>query len=398
MLKKAPFAPLYLPLFQSYQDEYLSRLATLVDIDSGTGQVEGVNLVMDYLQQWLIELGCQVELYPSPDYGNNLIARHMGRGGRGAARILLVGHVDTVYPAGAAQKQPFRVQDGMASGPGVLDMKSGVLLGLYMLRAFIESNFDQYHQLVLLFNNDEEVGSPGSESLIRTVAREVDYAFVLEPAGKPTSLTHARKGTDKYTLTVHGVAAHSGVEPYKGRSAVVELAHKILAIQNLHALFPGMTFNITRLKSSEALNVVPEMAQCMISVRAFSKRGLEAASHALHSIAATTTMPDTTCTLQYHPGRPPYEPNEHITHLVTIAQEEGEPLGLKLKAEPKGGVSDANFLIDAGVAALDTLGTVGGGMHNLALEHMKIESIALRGSLLAGLVQHTCLSHTQQAL
>ncbi len=391
MLENATYAPLYLPLFQSYQDEYLQRLATLVNIDSGTGQVEGVNLVMNYLQQWLVELGCSVELYPSHDYGNNLVAR---RRGHGTARVLLVGHVDTVYPAGAAQKQPFQVHEGIATGPGVLDMKSGVLLGLYMLRALIESQFDHYQEIILLFNNDEEVGSPGSESLIRTIAREVDYAFVLEPAGKSASLTHARKGTDKYTLTVHGVAAHSGVEPYKGRSAVVELAQKILAIQNLHALFPGMTFNITRLKSSEALNVVPDMAQCMISVRAFSKRGLEAASQALHIIAASTTVPDTTTTLQYHPGRPPYEPNAHITRLVMIAQQEGEPLGLTLKAEPKGGVSDANFLIDAGVPALDTLGTVGGGMHNLALEHMKLESIPLRGALLAGLVRHTCLSHT----
>jgi glutamate carboxypeptidase len=217
---------------------------------------------------------------------------------------------------------------------------------------------------------------------------------VLEPAGKAGSLTHARKGTDKYTLTVQGLAAHSGVEPYKGRSAVVELAHKIIAIQNLHALFPGMTFNITRLKSSEALNVVPDMAQCMISVRAFSKRGLEVASQALHTIVDSVTVPGTTATLHYHPGRPPYESNSQIARLVTFAQQEGEPLGLTLKAEPKAGVSDANFLIDAGVPALDTLGAVGGGMHNLSLEHMKIESVPLRGALLAGLVRHTCLAHT----
>jgi glutamate carboxypeptidase len=391
MLENATYASIYFPLFQSYLDEYLQRLSTLVNIDSGTGQVEGVNLVMNYLQQWLIELGCSVEFSPSNGYGNNLVARYSGHG---SARILFVGHVDTVYTAGAAQKQPFHLQDGVATGPGVLDMKSGVLLGLYVLRALIESKFDQYREIVLLFNNDEEIGSPGSESLIRTVAKEVNYAFVLEPAGKSTSLTHARKGTDKYTLTVHGVPAHSGVEPYKGRSAVVELAQKILAIQNLHALFPGITFNIARLKSSEALNVVPDMAQCMISVRAFSKRGLEAASNALHAIAANTSIPDTTATLHYHPGRPPYEPNADIAHLVAIAQEEGETLGLTLKAEPKGGVSDANFLIDAGVPTLDTLGAVGGGMHNLELEHMKVESVPLRGALLAGLVQHTCLAHS----
>ncbi|GCE18129.1 M20 family metallopeptidase [Dictyobacter kobayashii] len=388
MSQTATYAQSYLSSFQSYQKEYFQRLETLVNIDSGTGQVEGVNSIMDTLQQWLGEYDFKVSLHPSKGYGNNLLARRKGNGKR---RILIMGHVDTVYPAGAVRKQPFAMNDGVAIGPGVLDMKSGVLLGVYAMRALIEAGFDQYGELVLLFNNDEEVGSPGSNPLIREIAREVDYGLVLEPAGKQSSLTHSRKGTDKYVLEVQGISAHSGVEPYKGRSAVIELAYKILAIQNLHAIFPGVTFNVTKLNSTEPLNVIPDMARCSISVRSFSRQGLDAAAAALQKVAATSNVPDTTTTLTRNPGRHPYEPTPEIQWLVELARLEGEALGINLKAEPKGGVSDANILIDAGIPTLDTLGPVGGGMHNLDREHMQVSSFMARGPLLAGLIQRICL-------
>lgn len=388
MSQTATYAQSYLASFQSYQQEYFQRLETLVNIDSGTGQIEGVNRIMDTLQNWLKAYDFSVSLREAEGFGNNLLARLKGKGQR---RILIMGHVDTVYPAGAVQDQPFAMRDGIAVGPGVLDMKSGVVMGIYAVRALIDAGFDQYGELVLLFNNDEEVGSPGSIPLIREVAREIDYALVLEPAGKSSSLTHSRKGTDKYVLEVRGISAHSGVEPYKGRSAVIELAHKILAIQNLHAIFPGVTFNITRLNSTEPLNVVPDMARCSLSVRSFSRHGLDAAAAALQKIVATSSVPDTTATLTRNPGRHPYEPTDGVQRLVELARLEGEALGLELKAEPKGGVSDANILMDAGVPTLDTLGPVGGGMHNLDREHMKVSSVAVRGSLLAGLIQRLCL-------
>jgi glutamate carboxypeptidase len=389
MSQISTYAQGYLPMFHRYQDEYFHRLQTLVNIDSGTGQLVGVNQVIDYLKQWLSDIGFSVSLHPSEGFGNNLVAR---RSGTGQVSVVLVGHVDTVYPAGAAQAHPFSIHDGVASGPGVLDMKSGVVLAIYALRALLESGFDDYKELVVLFNNDEEVGSPGSSPLIRTIAQKVDYALVLEPAGKLSSLTNARKGTDKYMLEVHGISAHSGVEPYKGRSAVIELAYKILAIQNLHAIFPGVTFNVTKLSSSEPLNVVPDRASCFISVRSFSARGLDRAAEALTNITSTNNTPDTRSILTRNTGRPPYEASSTIQRLVQFAEVEGQALGLHLKAEPKGGVSDANILIDAGVPTLDTLGSVGGGMHNLEREHMLTGSIPLRGSLIAGLLQRICVS------
>jgi glutamate carboxypeptidase len=383
------YAQQYLPLFQSYQNEYLQRLASLVNIDSGTGQIDGIAQIMSYLERWLTELGCEVALYPTDLFGPNLVAR---RTGKGSTRILLVGHIDTVYGPDATRTRPFSVQDGVAYGPGVIDMKCGVVLCLYTIRALIESGFDSYGELCVVINNDEEVGSPGSAPLLRDLARQVDVGLVLESSRNGEILTHARKGADKYVLEVRGVSAHSGAEPHKGRSAVVELAHKILAIQNLHTLFPGVTFNVTRLSSTEPLNIVPDMARCHISVRAHTDEGLNRAANALEQIAAGCAVPDTSTTLTRARGRRPYRATPEVLKLVQMAQIEGEGLGWQIISEGKGGVSDANLLMEAGIPALDSLGPVGGGMHNLTLEHLKLESVPLRGALLAGLIQRISLS------
>ena len=383
------YAQDFLPQLQAYQEEMLERLALLVNIDSGSGQVEGVNLVMSYLQQWMEDIGFNVTCHHAEGLGNNLVAR---RRGKGKLRILLVGHVDTVYDIGAAATQPFSVKDGLSYGPGVIDMKSGDIMGLYALRVLLESGFEEYGELVFLFNNDEEVGSFGSEPLLRDIAPAVDVGLVLEGSRSPEIVTRARKGADKYILEVVGVPAHSGAEPYKGRSAVVEMAHKIIAIHNLNTLFPGTRLNVTKLTSSERLNIVPDFARCHISVRAFTVQGLELAAQALEQIAASRNVPDTRTRLIRTRGRTPYTATPGILRLVEAARIEGEALGLNIVAEAKGGLSDANILMEAGTPTLDSLGPVGGGMHDLNREFMRVDSLPLRGALLAGLISRLCLS------
>ena len=386
---ESTYAQTYLPQLQAYQDELLQRLTTLVNIDSGTGQIAGINKIMSLLEQWLREIGFSVTLHAEELFGNNLVAR---RTGAGQKRILLVGHVDTVYAAGSAEIQPFAMRDGLAYGPGVIDMKSGVLMGIYALRVLLETDFDQYGELCVVFNNDEEVGSPGSAPLLRDIAKQVDVGLVLEPARAPQILTHARKGADKYMLDVTGISAHSGAEPQKGRSAVIELAHKILAIHNLNILYPGVTFNITRLSSTEPLNIVPDKARCHISVRAHSSRELNMAQAALEQVAASRSVPDTHTVLTRTPGRRPYRATPEVMRLVAMAQAEGEALDLHIVSESKGGVSDANTLMEVGVPTLDSLGPCGSDMHNLNREYLRINSLPVRGALLAGLLQRICLS------
>lgn len=383
------YAPRYLPAFQSYQEEQIERLRLLVNIDSGTGQAEGVNRVMAYVQEWMNALDFAVTLHGSEQYGNNLVAR---RQGKGTLRLLLVGHVDTVYPRGAVSMQPFSLIGQVASGPGVIDMKSGVLMGIYALRALFEADFEQFGEIIVCWNNDEEIGSPGSAPLLRELAREVDVALVLEPTRSAEILTQARKGADKYILEVAGIPAHSGAEPHKGRSAVIELAHKMLAIHSLNNLFPGTTFNVTRLSSSEPLNVVPDFARCHISVRAYDERSLQLASETLEQIATGSSIPGTRTRLVRARGRTPYMVTPEVLRLVEMVQHEGAGLGLNILAERKGGVSDANVLMECGIPTLDSLGPVGGGMHDLSLEHLRVDSLPIRGALLAGLIRRLCLS------
>ena len=346
----------YLPRLQEYQDELLERLELLVNIDSGTGQVAGINHIMTYLEQWLGDLGFTVTLHDSASFGHNLVARLKGKG---EVRLLLVGHVDTVYSAGAVAAQPFEVRDGLAYGPGVIDMKSGVLMGMYALRVLLETGFEEFGELCFVFNNDEEVGSPGSASLLREIAQQVDAGLVLEASRSLEVVTKARKGADKYVLEVEGIPAHSGAEPHKGRSAVIELAHKMIAIHNLNTLYPGVTFNVTRLSSSEPLNIVPDVAQCHISVRAYTQQGLDMAAAALEKIVAGCSIPDTRTRLVRTRGRLPYRVSPEILRLVELVQDEGTALGLVITAESKGGVSDANLLMEAGLPALDSLGPIG---------------------------------------
>lgn len=383
------YSQYFLPKLQAYQQELLERLELIVNIDSGSGQREGIDRIMKYLEQWLETIGFSVQLHDADGFGQNLVARRRGNGG---VRLLLVGHLDTVYSAGAVTNRPFQVIDGLAFGPGVIDMKSGVLMGVYSLRALLESGFDQFGEIIVVFNNDEEVGSVGSAPLLREIARQVDVGFVLEASRSEEVITKSRKGADKYVMEVTGIPAHSGAEPHKGRSAVIELAHKMIAIHNLNMLYPGVTFNVTRLSSSEPLNIVPEVARCHISVRAYNEQDLNIAAKALEQVAAGCSIPDTRTKLTCTRGRAPYKATPEILQLVEMAQEEGKALDLSIVAEGKGGLSDANLLMEVGIPVLDSLGPAGGGMHDLNREYLRVDSIPSRGALLAGLISRLCLS------
>ena len=385
------FAQIYLPTLQSHQAELLSRLQLLVNIDSGTGQSEGVEQIMQYLLAWVSDLGFTVSMHPTEQYGPNLVA---SRRGKGHVRLLVVGHVDTVYARGAAITRPFQIRDGLASGPGIIDMKSGLLMGIYAVKALIDTNFEEYGEITFLFNNDEEVGSPGSTSLFREIAPRIDIALVLEPSRSAEVITRARKGADKYVMDVTGVPAHSGAEPHRGRSAVIELAHKMIAVHQLNSMFPGVTFNVTRISSSEPLNVVPDAARCHISVRAYDEHGLNLAYETLEHIVSGSVVPGTHTRLARTRGRAPYIATPEVLRLVEEAQQEGQALGLTIVAESKGGVSDANSLVGVGIPTLDSLGPVGGGMHDLNREYLRIDSLPVRGALLAGLIHRLSLSES----
>ena len=178
---------------------------------------------------------------------------------------------------------------------------------------------------------------------------------------------------------------------------MIELAHKMIAIHNLHTLYPGVTFNVTRISSSELYNIVPDHARCFISVRAFTEQGLEMAASGLEQIAAGRCIPDTRTRLTRMRGRKPYQATPEILHMIEMAKQEGQALGLSIRQEGKGGLSDANLLMEAGLPTLDSLGPTGGGMHDLNREYLQLDSIPVRGALLAGVIVRLCLSESTGA-
>ena len=365
-------------------DAFLLDLKTLVNIDSGTYTPAGVALVAEELKPRFEAIGCSVEIQPGRTYGPQLLARKRGTG---RAKVAIVGHMDTVFSDGEAQRRPFALREGVAYGPGVYDMKGGLLIGLYALRALFEAGEEPFSEVTFLCNSDEEIGSPESRALVEQVARASDAVFVLEPSNDVNRVTVARKGVGLYRLDVRGVSAHAGVEPKKGRSAIQELAFRIQTLHALNGQIPGVTVNVGVIAGGERPNVVAESAYAEIDVRAADPEGVRAIETALRQVAeAASAVPDTAVSLTGEFRHQPFTQSEGSARLFALAAAEGVALGLDLRGAPTGGASDGNTAAALGVATLDGLGPIGGKAHNPG-EFVTIASIPARIALLAGLLR-----------
>src|SRR5579859_1909187 len=270
---------------ESQREQFLDDLRTLVNIDSGTYTPDGVSRVADELQTRFTASGAEVERIDGGKYGPHLVARWRGAG---AGRALLIGHMDTVFPDGEAKRRPFHISGAYAYGPGVMDMKSGLLTGLYAVKAL--SSDSPWAELVFLCNSDEEIGSPSSHDLVERLAREADAALVLEPNSRVDKATIARKGVATYRIDVKGLSAHAGVEPHRGRNAILELANRIIAIQALNGTIPGVTLNAGVIHGGERPNIVPDAAHALVDVRAADLEGMEAVARALRAVIETPSI------------------------------------------------------------------------------------------------------------
>jgi glutamate carboxypeptidase len=244
----------------------LGLLKDLVNIDSGTHTPEGVNEVADILQVSFAAAGFDVLRHSQDKYGDHLVATVRGRNDKGT-KLLLVGHMDTVFDKGTAAARPYTVDGNIARGPGVHDMKSGLVSCLEATRALLDAGFSDFRQITLLFNSDEEVGSPSSRALIEDAAHGSDVAFVLECAYPDATVVTARKGVGRYLLRVTGKAAHAGADPELGVSAVEEIARKILEIHALTDYASGRTLNVGVLSGGTRRNVVAAEATAEIDLR-----------------------------------------------------------------------------------------------------------------------------------
>ena len=365
---------------------YLDDLRRLVDIDCGSYTPEGVDEVGRFVAGFLVELGADVDIRPDPDgrFGNTVVGTFSGP--VGAPRIVLIGHMDTVFDPGTAAQRPFRIEEGIAHGPGVTDMKSGLLAGLYALKSIIaEVGGLPFERVTFIANPDEEIGSPTSSPHIRELAADADACLVLECARANGDIVSARKGILDTRLTVHGRAAHAGVEPEKGRSAILEAARLIRDLHALNGRWPGVTVNVGKVTGGTRPNVVAERCDLEVDVRSTTNEGLDAVAAAVREVAAATEVPDTTVDAHVMVAWRPMEKLARSGRLVEHAQDVARRLGFEVRDAATGGASDANTTSGMGVPSLDGLGPIGGNDHSPA-EYLEVDSVVPRTTLVAGLL------------
>ena len=368
---------------------YLDDLRTIVNIDSGTYTKSGIDRVGAYLRDRFQSFGFSTSFDRQQQYGDNLVATRRGRNPNGP-RILLIGHIDTVFSEGEVAKRPFTLsqRNGMhiATGPGVLDMKSGVLIGLYGLHLLTEEGADNYQSVTFICNSDEEIGSPGSKPLIQEIARQSNAVIVLEPGRAISTVVSSRRGSGQYRVEVHGLASHAGVEPQRGRNAIHELSYQIQAMQALNGTIPGTTLSVGIVHGGERTNIVPDFAYCEMDVRVSNKAGLDAIEAAMRRVVSKTTIEGTTVTLSGDMRCMPFERSERNATLVQLAKDAGRELGLKIEDLGSGGASDANTTSGMGIPTLDGLGAGGGLAHNSG-EYIELDYLPVRIALLTELVR-----------
>jgi glutamate carboxypeptidase len=335
--------------------------------------------------------GARVERIPDAAgrSGDTVIGTFDGRPGAGP-RLLLIGHMDTVFPDGTAAERPFHIENANAKGPGVSDMKGGLLLGLRAvaaLRAFADGHVDRlpFESITFVANPDEEIGSPSSTPHIRRLAASADACFVLEGARASGDFVSARKGIADLRITVHGRAAHAGVEPEKGRNAILAGAELTRAIHALNGRWPDVTANVGVFNAGTRPNVVPDRAELQVDVRAMTATSLDAALAALNDLAASPAVPDVTIEVETMHAWAPMEKLERsgrlADHVIALATR----LGFQTKDVATGGASDANTTSGIGVPSIDGLGPIGGLDHSPE-EYLEVDSIVPRTALFAALL------------
>ncbi len=369
-------------------DGFVAALRAMVDVDCGSFTPEGVNVIAEMCLDRFEAGGWKAERVPhvpqvgEPQLGDLVIGRLEGRGG---PRVLMIGHNDTVFDPGTAAERPFRIEGDRALGPGVSDMKGGLLTGFFAVEALQEAGFDGFGTITYLCNPDEEIGSPFSRAHIRRAAKEADVALILEGARENGDVVSSRKGVTDYRIEILGRSAHAGVEPERGRSAVLEAAHKVIALHALNGRWPGVTVNAGVIKGGTRPNVVPERCELHIDVRSPEEKSLAAAEAEVERIAGTHTVPDVTANVTGGKWHRPMERGAGGAKLATLAVEVAKELGFELGDAATGGASDANTTSAAGVPTLDGLGPVGGDDHG-PREWIDLTTVVPRISLLAGIL------------
>lgn len=366
----------------------LDTIEQLVAIESPSDVKAAVDRLSTLLASRFEQLGGKVQLHKTQKFGNHFqvdFAIPLRRGVERGKPILLLGHMDTVYPIGTISKMPFRSSKGRLWGPGVLDMKTGIALALHVVEALLHWTGGKLPRpLTCLFVSDEEVGSPSSRTITEKLARQASAVLVLEPAaGLKGAVKTGRKGVGEYRIQVEGVAAHAGLDPGKGHSAIVELSRQVLHLSELADAGSGTTVNVGKISGGMRSNVVAAEAAAVVDVRVTTRKEADK----VHQRITAIRPHDPECSIVVTGGinRPPMERNAGVAALFHKAEQIAAKLGWPLEEASVGGGSDGNFTAALGVPTLDGLGAVGEGAHSPG-EYIIVSELPRRAALLAGLI------------
>src|SRR5215213_6027169 len=370
---------------QTRQTEVEAFIQSLIEAESPSGDFEGSCAVVELLVQAAGELSCvdAIERVDVPDFGQHLVIKAFQK--QNPQQILMVGHTDTVHSRGSLGERPWRREDGKIYGPGIFDMKANCALAIEVLRTLVELQATPAYGVTLVLTCDEEVGSLSGWPFIENAAKAqpVRCAFVMEPPASGGRVKTSRKGTGIFAIKVEGKAAHAGLEPEKGASAILELARQTEQLHAINLSGSGITLNVGVVRGGTRSNVVAAEAQGEIDVR-FST---EAESVEIERILSNLKPIDerTKVFVSGSINRPPLERTAAVIELFETACAIAADLDFDLSEAQVGGASDGNFLAAMGIPVLDGLGISGDGAHAVH-EHIEADDISRRGALIGGLL------------
>lgn len=361
--------------------EGLDFLEHMVNLDSPSFDKEHVDALGEYVGRYFADIGGTVTRTPEEHRGDHLTIRF---GNPDDRPLMLLGHLDTVWPAGEAAERPYQVRDGVARGPGVFDMKAGIAMMWMALRTLVDLGPRLPAPVEVLLTSNEEIGSPGSRELVRTTALNKRAVLVLEPSLPGGALKTIRHGMGRFTVRTIGRASHSGVDPGAGVNAIEEMAHQIIRIRQLGNRETSTTVSATVVQGGSRPNVIP--AECALQVDARTPTAAEAERITRAMNALAPVLPGSRIEIEGKFRRPPLERTPQNVRLYQVAREVAGELGRELAEGATGGASDGNLTSAMGVPTLDGLGPVGHGPHQLD-EQIEVDSLPWRTSLVAGLVR-----------
>jgi glutamate carboxypeptidase len=358
----------------------IAAIEALVRLESPTGDEAAINACAAELERRFRAIGASVSRLPGGPAGDHLRAEF----GSGPRQALVLGHLDTVWPVGTLAARPLRIEHGRLYGPGVFDMKAGLALAIFAIKALADSASGVPGRTIVLVTTDEETGSAASRAAIEREAAASDAVLVLEPPLPGGGLKTSRKGCGEFVVRVTGIPAHAGIEPERGASAISELVRQIARIEAMGDAASATTVTVGTIRGGTRTNVVPAAAEATIDVRVASVEEAERVAAALRGL--TPAHPRTRLHVSGGIDRPPMVRSAGVAALFALAQQVAAALGRTLAEGGTGGASDGNFTAALGVPTLDGLGAIGGGAH-ASDEHVSIADLSWRAALIAGLLR-----------